>query len=58
MPLDLSEDMMEDALEVDAGILPTVDDPELRAALEELLQDPDPEVRREAEELIAFWLDD
>lgn len=34
------------------------DDPELRAAFEELLSDPDPEVRRDAQALMDTWLPD
>ena len=40
-----------------AEILPQIiDDPELRAEFEKMLNDPDPEVRREAEELVEIWL--
>jgi hypothetical protein len=40
-----------------AAVLPQIiDDPELRAEFEQMLNDPDPEVRQEAEELVRVWL--
>lgn len=42
-----------------AAVLPQIiEDPELRAEFEQMLNDPDPEVRREAEELVEVWLSD
>ena len=37
---------------------PLNEDADLRAALEELLEDPDPAVRREAAEILDLWLPD
>lgn len=40
----------------DAAPVPAAQDAELRAALDELLADPDPEVRRDATEFIELYL--